>query len=366
MAPPEPTSRIRLLRPAMSATGAVLREYLDHLFKAFDRAAEREASPLDLRCRIAGRTLRIRAAGSALAASIPPALAHLPGSEATPDLDVVAWDETETGVPLPPRPWIAPENPTAGRLAVRGGTDGFRIAGVTRAEGIHLFDPDSGRGAWILPDARQLPNHQHAAPLLTILKWWAPEVGLRLLHAGCVGNPAGAVLLAGRGGSGKSTTSLLCALEGLDYLSDDYCLTSLGEAPTAFSLYSTGKLHRDHLSRFPELLSRSADPRPDPGEKPIIFLHRHFPESVVLSRPIVAVLAPTVTGKPESSLEPVSPADGLRALAPSTLLQLTPDDASGFSELGRLVRRVPSFRLNLGTRTEEIAPAIRDLLLRLP
>ncbi len=349
----------------MSTAGAVLREYLDHLFNAFDRAVERTAKPLDLRHQVAGRTFRIRAAGRALAASIPPALVHLPGSEAAPDLDVVAWDETETGVPLPPRPWVAPSNPTGGRLSVRGATEGFRLAGVTQAEGVHLYDPESRRGAWILPDARELPNHQYAAPLLTIFKWWAPQIGLRLLHAGCVGTADGVALLVGRGGSGKSTTSLLSALEGLDYLSDDYCLASLGEVPTAYSLYSTGKLHRDHLSRFPELVSRSVDPKPSPQEKPVIFLHSHFPEQVALARRILAVLAPTVTGKPQTSVERISPVDSLRALAPSTLLHLTPDDASGFSELGSLVRRVPSFRLNLGTRTEEIAPVIRELLLRL-
>lgn len=54
------------------------------------------------------------------------------------------------------------------------------------------------------------------------------------------------------------------------------------------------------------------------------------------------------------------------ALAPSTLLQLPSTGSGSFQTLAQLVRTVPCFRLNLGTRIETIPPAIRALLAGLP
>jgi hypothetical protein len=349
----------------MHDAAALLRLHLDQVFDRFETQVLPNHPVHELRLDLAGHAIRIRSAGGPLHASFTPALAHLV-SPARPrvslTLDLVAWDEATTGIPFPSAPWSLPSLSPGTRLTSPPDSRGFRLAGATPADGIHLFDPDSRRAAWLLPNARHLPNVHHGLPLLTTFKWWAPTVGLRLLHAGCVGLADRAALLVGTGGSGKSTTSLLCALAGLDFLSDDICLLKPGSPPTGLSLYNSGKLHRDHLQRFPDLASRAVDPEPAPGEKPVVFIHHHFPERVVLHRPVRVLLAPRVSGKPETTIEPIAPGEALRALAPSTFVQLSPDDASTFRDLAGLVRQLPSFRIHLGTRTDEIPPIIHGLL----
>lgn len=349
----------------MSDVAAILRRHLDSVFDRFVGEVGRLHTVEEIRVDIAGHPVRIRAAGPHLPGSFAPALAHLPTHAADGSslaLDVVAWDESSTGIRFPSLPWRLPELSPGTRLVAPPGGGGFRLAGATTSEGIHLFDPDSRRAAWLVPDARRLPTFHHAVPLLTIFKWWAPVIGLRPLHAGCVGSGDHAVLLGGAGGSGKSTTSLLCALAGLDYLADDICLARLDDRPAAFSLYNSGKLHRDHLTGFPELSARAVDPGPDCFEKPVVFVHRHFPGRVPITRPIRAVLVPRVAGTPDTVVEPIQPGEALRAIAPSTFVQLSPDDSSTFRDLASLVRRVPCYRIHLGTRTEEIPVVVRALV----
>lgn len=356
------------LTHVMHDVATTLRHHLHQVFDCFDTQVAPQAPTHEFSFGLAGLPVRIRAAGLHLPESIAHALAHHPRlslQPGSPALDVVAWDEASTGIPFPPLPFDLPPLSPGTRLSAPANSRGFRLAGATPAEGIHLFDPDSRRAAWLLPDACHLPTFHHAVPLLTLFKWWAPAAGLRPLHAGCVGTAGHAALLVGAGGSGKSTTSLLCALAGLDYLADDICLARPGSPHTAFSLYNSGKLHRDHLQRFPELASRAVDPEPDSFEKPVIFIHRHFPDRIALSRPLRAILAPRVSGQPETRIEPIQPGEALRALAPSTFVQLSPDDASTFRDLASLVRNLPCFRVHVGTRTHEIPPLIRDLLASL-
>src|SRR5690606_7936890 len=157
--------------------------------------------------------------------------------------------------------------------------------------------------------------------------WWSGPQRLHVLHSGCVGTDDGAVLLAGRGGSGKSTTALLCLEAGLRYVSDDYCLLEPGSPPVAHCLYNSGKLHRDHIGRFPALRARAVDPNPDKFEKPVIFVHQHYPDQVAGRLPLRAVVLPQVTAQEETRWERISPGEALRGLAPSTIFQMPTQDA---------------------------------------
>jgi hypothetical protein len=185
---------------------------------------------------------------------------------------------------------------------------------------------------------------------------------LAVVHAGCVGNSDVAVLLVGKGGSGKSTVSLLSVLHGLDYLSDDYTLVKFDEEPEAYCLYNTGKLHAYHLKRFPELESLAVTPGADKDGKPLIYLNQHFPGQIAKQRKLKAIVAPAVTGKPKSALFRISAMETLKALALSTLLQLRSDDKLALKKMAGLAQILPGYRLELGTDVSQIAPLIKQLL----
>jgi len=337
--------------------------YFARLETAFSRAAQRAGGPRTVGLALAGRTIRFVFAGAALPPVLLPALAHLPeAGGGAADLEILCWDGQETGEPLPEPPWRWPEGAEPVRVALPAGEERHQLLVTPGRDTLALFAVETGRAVLWTAEARRLPTHWHGSPLVTLFHGWSRRHDLHLLHAGCVGTERGGVLLAGRGGSGKSTTALLGLTAGLRYVSDDYCLLAPGAEPRAHCLFSTGKLHRDHLPRFPTLAACAVDPQPDEFEKKVVFAARHFPDAVALDLPLRAVVLPRVAGRPETAWARISPAEALRGLAPSTLFQLPADDARGLRAMAGLVRQLPCFRLDLGLRLEAIAPAVVALL----
>lgn len=350
---------------AEKRVASLLADYTQQLAEAHGKAMA-HGGGFDRRCMVGGRVVRLRLAGSRLVEAVWPALAHLrEANTATGEAEwtVFSWDEAETGVVRPPQPWREPVGQGPWQRVLPAGGEAYRIPGTDDPAAWMMADLEWRRGFWVTPDARSLATHHCAAPFLLLWHWWSGGTDLRLVHAGCVGTAAGAVLLAGRGGAGKSTTALLGVLGGLDYLGDDYCLVRTTGQPEVFALYGTGKLHRDHLPRFPELARRAVDPGPDVYHKPLIQVTQSWPGRVVSQRPVRAVLAPQVVGAGPTRLVPSSPAEALRALGPSTLMQL-PDATQGgvWQTLAALVRRVPCYRLELGGDPGDIVPTVRRLI----
>lgn len=345
-----------------AAVAKGLTVYFERLLAAHARATASAKAVDDRTVSVGEKAVRLRLAGAALVGAVRPALAHLPTLQAGQgEFEIFAWDEAESGVRLPPPPWPEPSAYDVQRVLPAGG-EGFRIPGGDDGVSFAMMNVETRQAVWWTKDARALPTHHCAAPFMLIFQWWVGLTGLRLLHAGCVGTEAGAVLLVGKGGSGKSTTSLLCALAGMDYLSDDYCLVQAGANPEAFCLYNSGKLHRDHLKRFPELAARAVDPGPDIYQKPVIFMEDAFPGRVKASHSLRAVLAPQVTGGSQTRAVAIGSAEALRSLAPSTLLQMPHTDAGALADMGRLVKALPCYRLELGTDFTGVAPAVRTLI----
>jgi hypothetical protein len=110
----------------------------------------------------------------------------------------------------------------------------------------------------------------------------------------------GGVLLAGRGGAGKSTTAIAAMLGGLSYAADDYCVIEAEPQPVAHSLYNSGKLSWSGLHRFPQLCGTPA--HGSNGEKALFFLCALHPERLALRLPIRAVLLPDIHDGPDCVL----------------------------------------------------------------
>ena len=122
-----------------------------------------------------------------------------------------------------------------------------------------IIDLKENLALYWVKDAQALPYYEIGSPLRTILHWWADQGAYQFVHGGAVGLPTGGVLLAGKGGTGKSTTALACLEAGLLYASDDYCLIRTDTEPFVYSIYNTAKLRGDlDLERFPAWLRSSA------------------------------------------------------------------------------------------------------------
>jgi len=312
---------------------------------------------------IGGRSMTLRLAGPALGPSLMPALAHLASSPAAPpDLTLCAWDTTTTGVAAPPPPWNG--NQYLGNGEIRGwDTGGVRAAFDVPCGMLSLYDAERRLAFLWVRDLAALPGYVIAAPFRVILQWWGAERGMQLAHAAAVGTERGGVLLAGVGGAGKSTTALLAMLDGLLYAGDDYVLVEPGDEPRVHSLYNSGKLDALHLAaRLPGLSGLAEEPARTDQDKAIVFVHRHWPDRIIASLPIRAILVPRVTGASRTRVLGTTAGDALRALLPHSIFPLPGSRHAALERLTSLVRNLPVFRLELGTDIGAIPGVIRGVL----
>jgi hypothetical protein len=225
-----------------------------------------------------------------------------------------------------------------------------------------VLDAKRNLAVYWCQDAAQLPIYEKGAPVRTILHWWLRSKGLQMLHAGAIGTPDGAVLLAGKGGSGKSTTALTGLQSDLLYLSDDYSLVKLGTPPRVYSVYNTAKLRPDNLKRVPHLHHALTNGDRLDTEKALFFIQQHYPDKIVSDLPIRAILLPKVTGLPDTTIEPAASKAALSALALSTLHQLAGSDKELVHTIDQLVNQVPTYHLKLGTDLAQIPMVISDVI----
>ncbi len=291
------------------------------------------------------------------------ALTHLVSNDAVaPSFRILAWDDASSSKSMPAPPW------STDAYGVRGEIEGFnddrfRTAYDHGANSLSMIDLERGIALFWMRDAAHAPQPDRATPFRTIFHWWAEANDSLFVHGAAVGSDAGAVLIAGAGGAGKSNTALLSLSEGLFYLGDDYCLVRPDPIPRVFSLYATAKCAAKDFVRFPALESAVAPSTDEPEPKRLLYLAKEFGEQLRDSLPLRAILVPHVTlASDETIAVPTSSADALKALAPSTISQLTGAGAETFHGLAALVRQVPCFRLSLGRDSTKIAGAVRKAI----
>jgi hypothetical protein len=153
------------------------------------------------------------------------------------------------------------------------------------------------------------------------------------------------VLLAGKGGSGKSTTALACALAGMEYLGDDYCVIEPA-AGKVHMIYRTAKLLKSSLElmRWPGVVE---NPDRLDIEKGVVFLE---PADVQLRRSaeLSAILLPRVEAGGPTRLCPATRQETIKAILPSTIGQLMGGTSASPGLIMELVRSIPAFHLTLG------------------
>lgn len=227
-----------------------------------------------------------------------------------------------------------------------------------------MLDCSSDTGMFWVRDANEVPLFEVGAPLQSILHWWLSDHGTQLLHAAALGTSSGGVLIAGPGGVGKSTTALSCLASNLAYASDDYCLLDNTPAPYAYSVYNTAKIDQETLLRFPHLRTAVDNLECLQRDKALLFLWRHFPETIIGGFPIRAVLLPRVANRTQTDTAAASPLEGLLALAPSTMQQLAGAGQAAWQAMTGLVQRVPCYHLNLGSDWLQIPSVITEVIGR--
>ncbi len=336
------------------------------LAAGFARAASAPHGQLqEFTYEFAGKPARLRLSGARLAELIPRALAHLRVPDRPPmrgELVIELWDEAATGVSC--AGCLVKEDPeAAGTTEVS--ENGHHVI-TTFAQIKTGFDRKAQRIVGWIGDANRLTQYEIGRPLHSELLLWHRDSGLQALHAGLVARNGDGILLGGPGGSGKSTTALSCLQAGMAYLSDDYVAMDLAAQgpPVCHSVYCSTHVEPKHLERFPRLRPHAIPARLSREDKSLILLSDLPWASLRPSVLLRALVFPQVVDSEVTSFRPMSRAQALLRLAPSSLMLLPFPEAlsDGFKTLTTLVDRVPVYWLDLGRNLDGIPVAVGSLL----
>jgi len=340
-----------------TADVAKLPAYFEASVACFERAAH-QAGRRSYRYRIGSLPFHLEFAGPALEPCLAPAFAHLAAAEGMPDFRVFLWDSGSTGVGMPPPPWMW--GPSVRNEVYVG--DRFRIVYNGEAGSLIMYDAAVRQAIYWIRKAENVPYYETGAPLLPAMHWWLEATECQLVHAGAIALDEDGILLAGKGGSGKSTTALACLANGFDFASDDYCVLTSSHPVKVHSIYCSAKLAADSRDRLPELAAAIHHAAVPSAEKTLYLMNRIFPERIMAGFELRAIVLPRVAGTDATTMKPVSPAQALRALAPSTIFQLAGAGGKTFHALASIIRRVPCYEISLGRDLAGIAAVLRALL----
>ncbi|MGK2964544.1 MAG: hypothetical protein ACSLFM_02945 [Tepidiformaceae bacterium] len=307
---------------------------------------------------VAGRTIEIQFSSAVLERTMFRGLAHIESTATdAPALTIAAWDTETSGVALPVSP-AELETYMEGGLPSSVPVDGV-LASLGRPNpGVSMLELATGRAVYVIPDANRVPHPDLSGPFVTILNWWSTRQGLLWLHAAAIGDGGDGVLIIGRGGSGKSTTSLACVSAGMEYAGDDYCIVE-PETLTALSVSNGGKLALHAIGRLPNLRPHIINPQSIERHKGVIYLWEVFPDGVRRSLKLRGIVFPVRKGVAVGAIRPMTPGESLRELAPSSLLQLSAGEAPSLRRMADLVKRLPSYALELPEDITRVPDLVR-------
>lgn len=298
--------------------------------------------------RIADVPLELAIPDAELEAALLPALRHHVDSGAA---RLESHDAARTalvvwGGPMEKFPW---GDAHLGRGGAVAGLSRGPVRATAAADGssLMLWDEERRIACCWFAGAGGVTRWDRAAPLRTALHFALAGPHRQLVHGAVMGVGGRGVLLAGPGGSGKSTTTLACLEAGIQVVGDDYSAVD----------FRAGRTRAWNLYRSIKVGERETNGR---DRRRTLILGEDLPAAATEMLELSAVLLPRIKGGPQSSVSAATPAEALRALAPSTLLQTPYEEQPSMGLLARLARAVPAFHLDLGA--DRGVAAIREVL----
>lgn len=319
---------------------------LTDIFNRFeeDWKQSKQSSSKKVSVKIANKTIHLHFSDEALSILLTQALSHVVDDSLEDGLNIYVWDRSQTSREIPKLPWSYDQFGSHGEICSYS-LDNFCIAWQYSSGILSFLDKKEKRALYWIRNREELPIWDLSSPFRSILQWWFEAMGFTMCHSAIVSKKRG-VMLVGKGGSGKSTTSMACVNKGLNFLGDDYCLAFVeGEKVKAYSLYNSMKLTPKSLSFFPSLASNNVF-----LEKNLIFLD---PSSCKSHSLIQSLFVPKVTFSPKTEILPISKKEALLALFPTSFFQLTYRQRESFSRMADLVQKVNCYKLELGNDFKE-------------
>lgn len=339
------------------------REFFSELSEAYQKAAGLYESVVVIV--LAGIPIELRFASARLRQTFLPALRHLcvdAAENLAPSSTLCLWDRSSSGASPPPPPFDKRHFTDRGDIWGFN-NKAFQFSFLYGELSVNMFSRRERLGYYWVDDPQYLPYWSAAAPLRSLLHWCMTEEGRQLVHGAAIGTDAGALLLTGRGGIGKSSTALSGLQGGMHFAGDDYVVLALDPEPTAYPLYCSAKLNRDQTGLHQKLLHCLKNPNGDSHEKSVYDLLPAFEGQIPSSMPIRAILVPQVHEFTESIiLNNINLHEVKHAASLTTVEQLPYAGNDTYQFIDRLCSLAPSFKLKLGSNRESLIDYLRSWL----
>jgi len=334
----------------------------------FSRSIETGLVDQMYQIRIANRVVRLMIPNQNIADIILPAFEHILVSlDEVHDARITIWDAQSHNIEFPNLPLVDGQRT---KEWAHGTFDGetivykekeMALAYKSSRGQLSLADLSSNQAVFCIPSIQHLhPVDGH--PLRTIIQWFLERDGFQIVHAGSVGFSHGGVILTGRSGAGKSTSTVSCLDSDLLLAGDDYVLLSGSDPIRVYSIYNCVNLDAKSVSLIDILGDKDIQPYENRIDKALYYLHRSFPNKFILEFPLKAIVVSQVMGKGITQLAPISRAQALTALAPTSLFQGVVNKREAFPRLSRIVKQIPCYQLSIGQSLDSIPSLLIDLI----
>ena len=261
-----------------------------------------------------------------------------------PDFSIRIWDSSGCKKNLPQLDW---------NLINQNGYRGyshppFYFHYFESIQTLSAINTEKNTAYFMARDSSSLPWWVSASPLQVIFHVFLKERGFQLTHTGAVGDDKKAVLLCGKGGSGKSTTTLSCLASGLRYLGEDYCILDVRQKEV-YSIYQSAKWEMKTRKIFPDYENFIQNKDAAKNEKALVYYDNIFPLQIKINLPIMALVSLSVGAEHFPVLKKTDQKTALKNLMMSTLVQLPFSEPKTIKNLHLLVKSLPSYHLTLGS-----------------
>ncbi|KQT58463.1 hypothetical protein ASG52_21630 [Methylobacterium sp. Leaf456] len=206
-----------------------------------------------------------------------------------------------------------------------------------------------------------LPSWETARPFLHAFKGLAPFTGLTPLHAAAVAHGENGVLIAGRGGAGKTSLALACVEAGWRYVADDFLLLRGTPSLRAVNLYRSARIRADMFGHLQRTMAASFALSTDSGEvKGEVDLGR-LSACTIGDAEIGAIVVPHRAGAARAGWSPMRRSVVLRELAATTLAMLPGDAQATYDAIARGIEGVPCYAFDPGPTLSDAPAALAAL-----
>ena len=206
-----------------------------------------------------------------------------------------------------------------------------------------------------------LPSWEVARPFLHAFKGLAPVSGLTPVHAAGVAHGDRGILIAGRGGAGKSSLALACVEAGWRYVGDDFLLMRGTPTLHAVNLYRSARIRADMFERLSRSMTASFAISTDSGEVKGELDIGRIATGGIGDAAIGTIVVPRREGAARASWTPLRRSIALRELAATTLAMLPGDAGATYDAIARSIDTTPCYAFDPGPVLSAAPAALADL-----